>query len=431
MEKNQSLSIKVLLLKKKLAFNNMPHFKYVAQKLFIEKSSILNIAKKNITPFYLYSENRIKLNYLNFFKTFENIKPLICFSAKSNSNLKILRILGKLGSGADVVSAGELLKAIKAGIKPDKIVFSGVGKTEEELKIAINKKILLINAESESEAKLINRIAKRLNRKVSIGFRLNPNVDAKTHKKISTGRSEDKFGLSIKNFIEFYKNINQYKNIKVDAISVHIGSQILSDLPYKKTLKVLVKLIKNLKIKLKYVDLGGGFGIAYNKSDKKINLNTYSKLVYNFKKKLNCKIIFEPGRSIIGNTGVLISKIQYIKKGQKKDFIILDAGMNDFMRPALYDAKHEIIPVIKTNKKMLKAIEFVGPICESTCKFIKYKKYQKIRENEFVAITNTGAYGSSLSSNYNTKPLIAEILVNKNKFKTIKKKQNLLKLINS
>ena len=409
----------------------MNHFKYFKEKLFIESTSVLNITRKNKTPFYLYSEKQIKENYLDFAKIFKSVNPLICFAAKANTNLAVMKILGKLGSGADVVSGGELLKALKAGIKPNKIVFSGVGKTEEELKLAIKEKILLINVESESEAILINKIGKKINRIISIGFRINPNVDAKTHKKISTGKAENKFGVSIKNFSSFYKNIKQFKNLKIDAVSVHIGSQILSDTPYKKTLDVVAKVIKNLNIKIQYVDLGGGFGIKYSKKDKQINLNNYAKLVYDFKQKLNCDIIFEPGRSLVGNTGILVSKIQYIKKGLNKNFIIIDAGMNDFMRPALYDANHDIVPIVKTNKKSLEPIEFVGPICETSCKFIKYKKYQKINEGDFVAITNVGAYGSSLSSNYNTKPLIAEILTSKNSFRIIRKKQDLLKLINS
>jgi len=409
----------------------MSHFRYFKEKLFIENTSVLNIAKKNKTPFYLYSKKQIEENYIKFAKIFRNVNPLICFAAKANTNLTIMKMLAKLGSGADVVSGGELLKALMAGIKPNKIVFSGVGKTEEELKLAIKNKILLINVESESEAVLINKIGKRVNKTISIGFRINPNVDAKTHKKISTGKAENKFGISIKNFSSFYKKIKQFKHLKINAVSVHIGSQILSDTPYKKTLDVLSKVIIDLNIKLKYVDLGGGFGIKYNKKDKQVNLNNYAKLVHNFKKKLNCNIIFEPGRSLVGNTGILVSKIQYIKKGLSKNFIIIDAGMNDFMRTALYDASHDIIPIIKTDKKNQQAIEFVGPICETTCKFIKYKKYQKIKEGDFVAITNVGAYGSSLSSNYNTKPLIAEILANKNNFKIIRKKQDLLKLINS
>jgi diaminopimelate decarboxylase len=409
----------------------MSHFKYLKKRLFVENTSVLNIAKKNKTPFYLYSRKQIEENYINFAKIFRNINPLICFAAKANTNLTIMRMLGKLGSGADVVSGGELLKALKAGIKPNKIVFSGVGKTEEELKLAIKSKILLINVESESEAILINKIGRKVNKIISIGFRINPNVDAKTHKKISTGKSENKFGVSIKNFSSFYKNIKQFKYLKVDAISVHIGSQILSDTPYKKTLDVLSKVIKDLKIQLKYVDLGGGFGIKYNQKDKQVNLNNYAKLVYSFKKKINCNIIFEPGRFLVGNTGILVSKIQYIKKGVNKNFIIIDAGMNDFMRTALYDVSHDIVPIIKTKENKQDYVEFVGPICETTCKFIKYKKYQKIKEGDFVAITNVGAYGSSLSSNYNTKPFIAEILASKNNFKIIRKKQDLLKLIKS
>ncbi len=409
----------------------MQNLRYVGKNLFIEKLSIKNILKKQKTPFYIYSENQIITNFLKFKNTFKKTNPLICFAAKSNSNLNILRVLRKLGAGADVVSGGELLKALKAGIKAKKIVFSGVGKTEEELKIAINKNILLINCESESEAKLVNSLAKKLRKKVSIGFRLNPNVDAKTHKNISTGKAENKFGLSIKSFKIFLKTINSLKNIKLDALSVHIGSQILNDAPFRKTLSVMSKLIKELRLNLKYVDLGGGFGINYTNKEKPINLNKYSKLVENFSKKLNCKIIFEPGRSIIGNTGLLISKVQFIKKGANKNFIVLDAGMNDFMRPALYDAFHQIIPVSKNSARTKGKIEFVGPICESTCKFGIYKNYQKINENDFIAITNVGAYGSSLSSNYNTRPLIAEILINKNKLKYIRKKQNLLKLISS
>jgi len=409
----------------------MQNLRYVGKNLFIERLSIKNILKKQKTPFYIYSENQIITNFLKFKNTFKKTNPLICFAAKSNSNLNILRVLGKLGAGADVVSGGELLKALKAGIKAKKIVFSGVGKTEEELKIAINKNILLINCESESEAKLVNSLAKKLRKKVSIGFRLNPNVDAKTHKNISTGKAENKFGLSIKSFKIFLKTINSLKNIKLDALSVHIGSQILNDAPFKKTLSVMSKLIKELRLNLKYVDLGGGFGINYTNKEKPINLNKYSKLVENFSKKLDCKIIFEPGRSIIGDTGLLISKVQFIKKGANKNFIILDAGMNDFMRPALYDAFHQIIPVSKNSAKSKGKIEFVGPICESTCKFGIYKNYQKINENDFIAITNVGAYGSSLSSNYNTRPLIAEILINKNKLRYIRKKQNLLKLISS
>ena len=307
----------------------MSQFKYIGQKLFVERTSVLSVVKNNVTPFYLYSEQQLKENFKKFYGIFKSINPIICFSVKSNSNLSILKILKKSGSGADVVSGGELLKALKAGIKPNKIVFSGVGKNEEELKLAIKKKILLINVESESEARLINKLSKKLNTKTSIGVRLNPDVNANTHKKISTGKSDNKFGLSKNNLISFCKNIKNFKNLKLDAFSVHIGSQILTDKPYKKTLNILKDIIKNTKIKIKYIDLGGGFGISHK--NKKINLKNYSRLVKNFKNEFNCKIIFEPGRFIVGDAGILVSKIQYIKKNKNKLFIILDAGMNDFI----------------------------------------------------------------------------------------------------
>ena len=409
----------------------MPQFKYVGEKFFAEKVSIEKITSKNKTPFYLYSENQIKENFLNFKRSFKQVNPIICFAAKANSNLSILRLLGKLGAGADVVSGGELLKAIKAGINPNKIVFSGVGKTEEEILIAIKHKILLINIESESEAKLIDKIALKQKKIINVGFRLNPNIDAKTHKKISTGKAENKFGISIKEFHQIFKNKERFNNLKIQALSVHIGSQILSDIPYKKTLGVLLKIIKELNIKLKFIDLGGGFGINYSHNEQLINFNNYAKLVLDFKKKTKCNIIFEPGRFLVGNSGILVSKVQYIKNGTNKNFIILDAGMNDFMRPALYDAQHSIIPVNRSKNKNKGTIEFVGPICETTCKFGKFKNYQKLNEGDFVAIANAGAYGSSLSSNYNTKPLISELIVNNKKIKIIRKKQDLFKLINS
>jgi len=407
----------------------MTVFKYNKNKLFCESLSILKITKKIKTPFYLYSNKLIVENYKNFVANFKKIRPLICFSVKANSNLSILKVLKSLGSGADVVSAGELLKVIKSGIKPKKIVFSGVGKSEEEIRLAIKNKILLINVESESEAILVNKISGQLRKRTSIGIRLNPDIKASTHRKISTGKSKDKFGLSRQNIISFCKKINNLKNINLDAISVHIGSQILNDFPFRKTLVVLSSIIKDANLKLKYVDLGGGFGIPYEAKDSKINLRNYSKLVYRFKKKYNCNIIFEPGRSIIGNSGVLVSKIQFIKKNKNKTFAVLDAGMNDFMRPALYEAKHNIKPLVKRKKIHKSNIEFVGPICETTCKFIEYRKFQKIYEKDLVAILDVGAYGYSLASNYNTKPLPEEIMVTKNKFKVIKKRQSLTELL--
>ena len=334
-----------------------------------------------------------------------------------------------MGSGADVVSEGELLKALKAKINPKKIVFSGVGKTDSELRLAIKKRVLLINVESESEALLINKISKKMNRVTSIGIRLNPNVDANTLSKISTGKLDSKFGLLNKNFLRFCKRSQNLKNIKISAISVHIGSQITSIAPYRRTLNAIRKIIKLSKINFNYIDLGGGFGIQYKNKDKKIDIKNYSTLVQKFQKETNCKIIFEPGRYIVGNTGSLVSKIIFIKKNGNKYFIILDAGMNDFMRPALYDAKHEITSVSKSKKRIDGNIEFVGPICESTDTFLKYKNFPLLKEGEYVAITNVGAYGSTLSSNYNTRPLASEIIVKKGKIKIIRKRQKISEII--
>lgn len=409
--------------------NYMTQIKFKNKKLTIEQLPVSFLARKISTPFYLYSKKQIKDNFLKFKKSFSNIDPLICFSVKSNSNSSILKLLKTLGSGADVVSGGELIKVLNSGIKPQKIVFSGVGKNADELQLAIKKKILLINAESESEVILINKISKAQKKITSIGLRLNPNIKAQTHKKISTGKTDDKFGLSKKDLISVINKIKKLKNVKLNSISVHIGSQILKETPFKKTLKVIERILKKTKINLKYIDLGGGFGISYNKKVKEIKLKDYPKLVEKFKNKFNCKIIFEPGRAIVGNTGILVSKIQYIKKTASKIFIILDAGMNDFMRPALYDAQHEIVPITKRNSYSKKVMEFVGPICESSCKFKIYKSFQILSEKDFVAIKDVGAYGSVLASNYNSKPLPAEVWVDRNKFKIIRKRQDLNKII--
>ena len=402
---------------------------YKGQNLFIDNTSIKSVAKNNITPFYIYSYKKIRNNFETFSNYFKRINPLVCFSVKSNSNVSLISELGKLGSGADVVSEGELLKALKAKIKPNKIVFSGVGKTENELKLAVKKRLLLINVESESEARLIDRISRKMNRVTPIGIRINPGVDANTHSKISTGRVDSKFGLPKSNFLKFCRNAKKFKNLKIKAISVHIGSQITSVGPYRRTLNILYKIIKLSKINFEYVDLGGGFGIPYQNKEKRINIRNYSILVKKFQKKLNCKIIFEPGRFVVGNAGTLISKVVFIKKNGKKYFVIIDAGMNDFMRPALYNARHNIIPVSKSKKRIIGNVEFVGPICESTDTFLKYKNYAQLNENELVAITNVGAYGSSLSSNYNTRPLASEILVKKGKVKIIRRRQKISEII--
>ena len=407
----------------------MNFIRFRSNSLCIENISALRLAKKYQTPFYCYSLAQLRNNFLRFNNIFKNIKPIICFSVKSNSNLTLLRELRKIGSGADVVSIGELLKAIKVGINSKKIVFSGVGKTEEEISKAVKKRILLINVESESEAILINKVSKKLSKKTSIGIRLNPNISGNTHKKISTGSKYEKFGLLYSDCVNLCKKIKKMKNLKLEGLSVHIGSQITNIKPFKDMLSTLDKVIKKTKIDFKFIDLGGGMGISYSNKEKKLNLKKYSQLVEKFMKNKNAKIIFEPGRIIVGDAGVLISKILYIKESANKKFIILDAGMNDLIRPALYNAKHQIIPLKKTNKRFTGNIEFVGPICESSDKFLNQKGFVKIKEGDYVSLTHVGAYGMSLSSNYNIRPTVAEVMVTGSNHKLIRKRQSLENLV--
>ena len=397
--------------------------KYINKKLTIEKVSVESIAKEYGTPSYCYSYERLKKNIINFKKSFKPFSPLICFAIKSNTNLNLIREIKKLGLGADVVSMGELMIAIKAGINPQKIVFSGVGKTSSEIAYAIDKKILLINAESKSEIEEINRIAKLKKKKVQIGIRLNPNTDAKTLSQISTGKKENKFGVNEKTFLKLFEYCKNSKNINLRCLSVHIGSQILDHKPYEKMLNVIAKIINKTRHKFEFIDLGGGMGISYDNSGKILNYKKYSLAIQKFLKNYKSKIIFEPGRSIVGNTGTLISRVIYIKDSERKKFIILDAAMNDLIRPALYGAQHKILPSIKTNKNSKKTYEFVGPICESTDKFIALKKFQQLREKDIIVMCDVGAYGMSLASNYNLRTKPIEILIKGSKIKIIKKRQ--------
>ena len=403
--------------------------KYINKSLSIEKVKIKDIAKKFGTPIYCYSYKQLKENISNFKKNFKSFSPLICFAIKSNSNVNLIREIRKFGLGADVVSKGELMMALRAGINPKKIVFSGVGKTSNEIGYAIDKKILLINAESKSEINEIERIAKFKKKIVNIGIRLNPNTDAKTLKQISTGKKENKFGVDEKIFFDLVNYSKLSKNIDLKCLSVHIGSQILDYKPYEKMLKVVNRVIKKSNHKFEFIDLGGGMGISYEKNNKKLNYQKYNIAIKKFLKNHKSKIIFEPGRSIVGNIGSLVSKVIYIKKNNKKDFIILDAAMNDLIRPALYGANHRTLPVIKTNQTSEKVYEFVGPICESTDKFTTLKKFQKLKEKDLVVMCDVGAYGMSLSSNYNVRPKPPEILIKGSKINVIKKRQKLEDLI--
>ena len=403
--------------------------RYKNNNYFIENISLNKLAIKYSTPLYCYSYNKLKSNIINFFTYFKKFSPLVCFAIKSNTNLNLIRKIKNFGLGADVVSKGELMLALKAGINKKKIVFSGVGKTESELKFAIEKKILLINSESESEIKIIEKIAKKKNVVVNIGIRLNPNTDANTLKQISTGKKENKFGVDEKTFLKLVSVLRTSKNIKLKCLSVHIGSQITDHKPYEKMLKAVDKIINKAKFNFEYIDLGGGMGISYEKNQKKLDYKKYKSAIEKFLRKNNSKLIFEPGRSIIGNTAILISRVIYLKETSKKIFVILDAGMNDMMRPALYGAKHQILPAFKNKKKSKKKYEFVGPICETTDKFLTVSNFNKLKERDLIFISDVGAYGSSLSSNYNIRPKPSEILINKSKITILKKRQKLEDII--
>ena len=402
---------------------------YKKNKLTFNGFDISFLARKFKTPIYCYSLKKIKDNILDLKHHFKKIDPLICYAVKANTNVTILKEIKNFNLGADVVSIGELMKALKAGIKPHKIVFSGVGKTSLEIEYAIAKNILLINAESKSEILEIEKIAKRKRRIVNVGIRLNPNTDAQTISQISTGKKENKFGVDKKIFLQLVNYLKNSKYLNLKCLSVHIGSQILNHKPYKNMLKIVDGIIKKTDYNFEYIDLGGGMGIDYAHNNSKLDLKRYSQEIEKFLKKNNSKIIFEPGRFIVGNTAILITQIIYIKEGYKKDFVILDAGMNDLMRPALYGAQHKIISSKKIKKISKKSYEFVGPICESTDKFSFIKKFQKLNEKDFIVICDVGAYGTSLSSNYNVRPKPIEILIKGSKIQVIKKRQKLSELI--
>ena len=408
----------------------MSYFKYRGNNLCSENTEIEKITKKINTPFYCYSLGAIKKNINNYKNNTHNINAKICFALKSNSNLTILSEIAKEGLGADVVSKGEFQKALKSGIKSENIIFSGVGKSYDEIKFAIQEKCFQINAESISEVKKINEIAGNLNLVQNVAIRINPNVTPDTHSKITTGSIENKFGISIDNAMKIFDQKNLYENININGIAFHIGSQIMEVDPFEKACIAAKQMIDKLEIagsKIKTVDVGGGIGISERNDFEFIK---YFKMIQKyFNKKNDIQVIFEPGRSILGNAGILVSKILYIKEAENKNFVIIDAGMNDFIRPALYESEHPILPLLKNDNKKKFPLDIVGPICESSDKFLSVEQFQDIHEGDYIAILNAGAYGSSMSSNYNVRPLIEEILINDDQFYIIKKIQMFEELI--
>ena len=399
-------------------------------KFSIENVLVENITKKFSTPSYVYSKKIILDNYLNFKKQFEDMNHLICFAVKSNSNIAILNLLVNNGAGFDIVSGGELQRVIAAKGDPKKVVFSGVGKSQEDIELAIKHDILTFNVESEAELYRIQNTAKKLNKKASISIRVNPDVDPKTHPYISTGLKDNKFGVDEKNAISMYKIANQLDSIEIKGIDCHIGSQITELQPFEdsiKKLRALIDYLKSIDILIEHIDIGGGIGIQYSEETPP-TFADYGKTVKNILKERDLKIIFEPGRALIGKAGILLTEVEYIKNSSEKNFLIVNAAMNDLMRPSLYEAFHEIINLSPSDSEK-KNYDIVGPVCE-TGDFLGKGRLISAEENNILAVLDVGAYGMSMSSNYNSRPKAAEILVDDNKFYLIRNRENFADLIN-
>tara|TARA_B100001559_G_scaffold316631_1_gene320461 strand:- start:308 stop:1558 length:1251 start_codon:yes stop_codon:yes gene_type:complete len=400
------------------------------KKFYIENVHIEEISKKFSTPLYIYSKKIILNNYLNFQNEFKDMDHLICFAVKSNPNIAILNLLANNGAGFDIVSGGELQRVIAAKGDPKKVVFSGVGKSIEDIELAIKNDILSFNVESEPELYRIHNAAKKLNKRARISIRVNPDVDPKTHPYISTGLKENKFGVDEKNAILLYKTAKKLDSIDIHGIDCHIGSQITELKPFKDSIKKLLALIKYLKsidIFIEYIDIGGGIGIQYEK-EKPPNISEYAKSVKKILKGINLKIIFEPGRVLVGNAGILLTTVEFIKNSSEKNFVIVNAAMNDLMRPSLYSAFHKIVN-LSQSKSHKKKYDIVGPICE-TGDFLGKNRLLSVEENNLLAILDVGAYGMSMSSHYNSRPKISEIMVDNDKFYVIRNKDTFADLIN-
>ncbi|MGB9639696.1 MAG: diaminopimelate decarboxylase [Anaerolineales bacterium] len=404
----------------------MEYLEYRNGTLHCEGVALEEIAHVIKTPCYIYSAATLTQNYLAFDESLPNLPHQICFALKANSNLTILRKLADLGSGADVVSGGELFKALQAGIQPHKIVYSGVGKTPEEIRFALQSNILMFNVESESELWAIRNEAKEQRKQAPISIRVNPNVDPQTHPYIATGLKENKFGLSIDKAISLYQHAAQLAEFEIRGIACHIGSQLTSLAPFAAAFDRLLDTIQNLDdmgIPLQYIDLGGGLGIRY-KDETPPTPQEYGNLIQEKFKNVRKPILLEPGRAICGNAGYLLTKIIYVKENEGKLFYIVDAGMNDLIRPSLYQAYHEIVPVKLPTSTEKTPVDVVGPICESGDFLAKNRDLPLLQEGDLLLVKNSGAYGFSMSSNYNARPRPAEILVDNGNFALIRIREN-------
>jgi len=402
----------------------MNDFKYKNNELYAEEVPVRKIAEAVGTPLYIYSHNTLLSHFIAYRDAFDGQPHTICFALKANSNLAVLKLLANNGCGADVVSGGELHLALKAGIPSHKTVYAGVGKTEQEIVQALKAGILMFNIESSDEMLAINEIAGRMKKEAPIALRVNPDIDPQTHPYISTGLKESKFGIPIEEALEHYKIAKKLPSLRILGIHKHIGSQITTIQPFVDALKKVILLAKTLRshgIAIDYLDMGGGLGIPY-KNERPPHPSELSKAILPLMKDGNFNLILEPGRSIAGNAGILVTKALYLKKHPQKEFVIIDGGMNDLIRPSLYNAYHNVLPVRKNSRKKVIS-DLVGPICESGDFLAKNREINKVNRGDLLALMSAGAYGFTMSSNYNSRPRIAEVLVKGREFFVIRERE--------
>jgi diaminopimelate decarboxylase len=391
----------------------MHDFRYQKGELYCEGVPVASIAQRIGTPFYLYSSNTLVRHIKAFASAFKDVPHLICFALKANSNGAVLKLLGREGAGADIVSGGELFRAQRAGIDPRKIVYAGVGKRRDEIEYALKVGILMFNVESSEELLALDRAAKEMHAKARIALRVNPDIDPKTHAYISTGLKENKFGIPIERALECYQTAVKLANVEVVGIHQHIGSQITEVQPFVDALEKLLGFVKQLKaagVTIRYINIGGGLGITY-KDETPPQPAELAKAIQPLLKNTGCTLVLEPGRAIVGNAGILVSSALYHKESGEKRFLIVDAGMNDLIRPSLYEAYHDIIPVVQDSSAMKAAVDVVGPICESGDFLAKDREIPALAQGGLLAVMGAGAYGFSMSSNYNSRLRAAEVLV--------------------
>jgi len=408
----------------------MHFFEYKNHELYCEGIPISRIAEKVGTPFYLYSYKTLVRHFNVFNEAFKGIPHLVCYSMKANSNLALIRLFVNLGGGVDVVSGGELYRALRAGADPQKIVFSGVGKKEEEIEYALKAGILMFNVESSMELRTINEVAGRTNRKAPISIRVNPDIDARTHPYITTGMKQNKFGIDILRAPMAYRLAFELPHLKILGIDCHLGSQLVDVEPFVEALKKLKNLVDDLRrggIEIRYLDLGGGLGITYN-DEEPPHPYEYASNILEEIRRFDCTLILEPGRVIVGNAGILISKVLYTKENEEKRFLIVDAAMNDLVRPSYYGSFHQILPVREEDREEVVA-DVVGPVCESADFLAKGRKLPRPNPGELLAIMSAGAYGFSMATNYNSRPRVAEVLVRDDEIHVIRKREDYEDLI--